>query len=180
MEQIKEFFNKFIEYFKDIPERYCSIAEITEETPVWQILLGGTRLGIGFRIILILVSLIAFVFVLKKIRKKQLHIDDALFWIISSCSLLLLSIFPQIAYFCTALLGMENPTNFVFLVVIFVILMKLFSLAIDLSVQKQRLNSLVQNLALANEEIRENKKKLSEKEAEKENNKTEKNEENKE
>ena len=97
------------------------------------------------------------------LRKKQLHIDDALFWIISSASLMLLSIFPQIAYFFTVLLGMSSPVNFVFLVVIFVILIKLFTLAIDLSVQKQRLNSLVQNLALANEEIRENKKKLKEK-----------------
>ena len=182
MEQIKAFFQNFVTYFKELPARYMDIAEIGPETSVWEIILGGTRLGIGFRIILIAVSLLAFVFVLKKIRKKQLHIDDALFWIISSFSLLLLSIFPQIAYFCTALLGMESPTNFVLLVVIFVILIKLFSLAIDLSVQKQRLNSLVQNLALANEEIRENKKKLKEKEAkdsEKETKTEEKSEDNK-
>lgn len=157
IEFAKDLFSRTVQYFADIPVRYAEIAAPED---------GDPRLGLGFRIILILVSLIAFAFVLKKIRKKQLHIDDALFWIISSFSLLVLSIFPQIAYFCTALLGMQSPTNFVFLVVIFVILIKLFSLAIDLSVQKQRLNSLVQNLALANEEIRENKKKLEDKEKE--------------
>ena len=154
MAKIIEFFKWFssetVKFFTDIPQRYSNMEQ-------------SHKLGYGFRAILILVSILAFVFVLRKIRKKQLHIDDALFWIISSASLMLLSIFPQIAYFFTVLLGMSSPVNFVFLVVIFVILIKLFTLAIDLSVQKQRLNSLVQNLALANEEIRENKKKLKEK-----------------
>ena len=103
------------------------------------------------RIALILVSFLVMVFVLKKIRKTQLHIDDAIYWIVASVLLLIISIFPQIAIWMSQLLGIESPANFVFLFMIFVILIKLFNLAIDVSIQKQRLNRLIQKLALLHE-----------------------------
>ncbi len=104
----------------------------------------------ALRVMLILISVLVVIFVLKKIRKAQLKIDDALYWIISSFLLLLLSIFPGIAIWASDLLGVFSPANFVFLVMIFVVLMKLFSVSVDLSVQKNRLNHLVQKLALLN------------------------------
>ena len=108
-------------------------------------------MSIVLRIALILVSFLVVVFVLKKIRKTQLHIDDAIYWIISAGLLLIISIFPQIAIWTSRLLGIESPANFVFLFMIFVILIKLFNLAIEVSIQKQRLNHLVQKLALLHE-----------------------------
>ena len=122
------------------------------------------HMSLPLRIVLILASVLVVVWVLSKIRKKQLHIDDSLYWIISSCLLLVVSIFPQIAFFFSEMLGIKDATNFVFLVVIFIVLIKLFKTAIDLSIQKQRLNTLVQTLALANEKIDANKKLLEEKE----------------
>lgn len=114
----------------------------------------------ALRVILVIVSFLLVILVLKKIRKKQLHIDDALYWMVSSFLLLIVSIFPQLAFWASAILQIKDPTNFVFLFVIFIVLVKLFKIAIDLSVQKQRLNRLVQNLALANEEIEQNKKNI--------------------
>lgn len=108
-------------------------------------------MNIVLRIALILVSFLVVVFVLKKIRKTQLHIDDAIYWIVAAVLLLIISIFPQIAIWTSHLLGIESPANFVFLFMIFVILIKLFNLAIEVSIQKQRLNRLVQKLALLHE-----------------------------
>ena len=105
-------------------------------------------MSIVLRIALIIVSLLVVIFVMKKIRKTQLHIDDAIYWIISAFLLLIISIFPQIAIWASELLGILSPANFVFLFMIFMILIKLFNLAIDLSIQKDRLNRLVQKLAL--------------------------------
>ena len=122
--------------------------------------------GLAIRIVLIVMSLLAGIMVLRKIRKKKLSIDDSLFWIILSICLLILSIFPQIAFFFAAVLGIHDPTNFVFIVIFLVVLGKLFSLAIEMSIQKQRLNMLVQKLALANEEIEANKKKIEQNEKE--------------
>ena len=115
-------------------------------------------MSIVLRIALIIVSFLVVVFVLRKIRKTQLDIDDAIYWIIASVLLLVLSIFPQLAIWASDLLGIESAANFVFLFMIFVVLVKLFNMAIDLSVQKQRLNRLIQRLALTDKEVEEEKK----------------------
>jgi hypothetical protein len=67
-----------------------------------------------------------------------------------------MSIFPQIVTFFTHLLGIASPVNFVFLFVIFLILIKLFKLAIDLSITKHRLNHLIQRIAIINHDVDEN------------------------
>ncbi len=114
----------------------------------------NSGMSVALRIVLILVSVLVVLFVLRKIRRAQLNIDDSVYWILFSGFLLLLSIFPQIAIWAAELLGVDSPANFVFLVMIFMVLMKLFYVSIDLSVQKHRLNHLVQNLALLNHEAK--------------------------
>ena len=109
------------------------------------------------RILLIIASLLVLVFVLKKIRKTQLYIDDAIYWIVFSFLLVIISIFPQIPVWASELLGIESPANFVFLFVLFVVLVKLFQISIDLSVQRHRLNRLVQKLGIMDAKQRENK-----------------------
>ncbi len=105
-------------------------------------------MSIALRVTLIVVSVLLVLFVLRKIRKSQLKIDDSIYWISFSLFLLVLSIFPQIAIWASAKLGIVSPANFVFLFMIFMLMIKLFYIAIDLSVQKNRLNHLVQKLAL--------------------------------
>ena len=100
------------------------------------------------RVLLIVVSAIVVFFVLRKIRRAQLNIDDSIFWILFSVILLVISIFPQIAIWVSEKVGIESPANFVFLFMIFMVLVKLFQLAIDLSVLKHRLNRLAQKVSL--------------------------------
>ncbi len=116
-----------------------------------------TGMSLVLRIALIIVSFLVVVFVLRKIRKSKLDIDDAIYWIIASVLLLILSIFPQLAIWASHLLGIESAANFVFLFMIFIVLIKLFNIAIDLSIQKQRLNRLIQKLALTSKEVDEQK-----------------------
>jgi hypothetical protein len=108
-------------------------------------------MSIVLRIALILVSFLTVIFTLKKIRKTQLDIDDAIYWIVASVILLIISIFPQLAIWASKLLGIESPANFVFLFVIFVILIRLFNLTIELSILRNRLNRLTQRLAITHE-----------------------------
>lgn len=108
------------------------------------------------RIVLIVASILVVLYTIRKIRKSQLNIDDSVFWIGFSLMLLIMSIFPQIVEFFTRLLGIASPVNFVFLFVIFLILIKLFKLAIDLSITKHRLNHLIQRIAILNHDVDEN------------------------
>lgn len=123
-------------------------------------------MSIVLRIALIVVSALVMYFVLKKIRKAQLEIDDSIYWIVFAVLLLVISIFPGIAVGASKLLGVRSPANFVFLVMIFLVLIKLFQISIDLSIQKHRLNHLVQKIALLNQE--HDKQKKSEEKSEEE------------
>ena len=103
---------------------------------------------LGLQIILIAASVIVTFYTISKIRRARLDIDDALFWILFSALLLVMSIFPIIPTFFADLIGIQSPVNFVFLFMIFIAFIKLFNVAVDLSVQKHRLNALVQRLAI--------------------------------
>ena len=110
------------------------------------------------RIVLILASAFLILYTIRKIRKAQLDIDDAIFWIAFPVLLLLLSVFPQIAFFAADLLGFESPANFIFVLVIALMLLKLFLVSVEVSVQKRRLSRLVQAHALAEKERADEKK----------------------
>lgn len=103
---------------------------------------------LALRIILILASVLVTFYALHKIRKAQLNIDDAFYWIFVSVILLVMSIFPAVPSHLATLVGIESPANFVFLVMIFLAFVKMFSLSIDFSIQKYRLNKLIQKIAL--------------------------------
>ncbi len=112
-------------------------------------------MSLTLRIFLIVSSVISVIYTLKKIRKTQMNIDDSLYWIIMSVLLLILSVFPQIAEWAAKLFGFVGTVNFVFFFMIFSVIVKLFQIAIDLSVTKHRLNSLVQKIAIYNKEIQD-------------------------
>lgn len=54
----------------------------------------------SLRVILFVASLCVFFFIMKKIKKAKLKIEYALFWIVSSILLLILSIFLKLHIFC--------------------------------------------------------------------------------
>ncbi|MGN0562373.1 MAG: DUF2304 domain-containing protein [Candidatus Fimenecus sp.] len=112
-------------------------------------------MSIVLRIALIVVCVIACMYVLRKIRRAQMEIDDAIYWIIVSIVLVIISIFPQIPDFFSDLLGIQSPSNFVFLSVIFVVIVKLFSLSLEVSALKQKLKSTIQNVAIREKELEE-------------------------
>lgn len=107
-------------------------------------------------------SVFTFAFVIKQIRKNKIEIGESLFWIIISIILIVISVFPQITGFFTKLLGIQSPSNFVFLVAIFIVMLKLFTLSIDVAKLKQKLKSLIENVALKEKELDEKIQQINE------------------
>jgi len=103
---------------------------------------------LALRIVLIAASVFVSIYALRKIRKAQLNIDDAFYWIFVSVILLVMSIFPAVPTYFSSLIGIESPANFVFLVMIFLAFVKIFDQSIEFSIQKYRLNKLIQKIAL--------------------------------
>ena len=108
------------------------------------------------RIVLIVISALVLLYTIRKIRKSQLNIDDSVYWIGFAVILLVMSIFPIIPTFFSELLGIASPVNFVYLLVIALIMFKLFQIAIELSITKRRLNHLIQRIAILNQDVDEN------------------------
>ena len=110
-----------------------------------------------FRAILISGSLLTMVFMLVRIRAAKVQIRDSVFWILFSAMLLLLSVFPGIPIVFSRWLGIESPTNFVFLVIIFVLIAHQFTLTVKLSRAEADLRILAQDIALAAKEKQKDK-----------------------
>ncbi len=117
-------------------------------------------MSITIRICLVLVSILVFVFMMRRIQKEKLLIADAVFWIIFSLCLLILSVFPQIVIFFADLLGFYSAANLVMVVGIFILLVKLFSMSLHISHTECQLRQTIEELAIAEKRIREMEGKL--------------------
>lgn len=103
---------------------------------------------------LIICALLMLVFVTRKVRKSQFDTADSLFWLFLSGYLLIVAIFPGIAYFFSNLLGIQSPSNFVFLAVIGLLMIREFTIQAQLSQLRRKTATLAQEIALRESETR--------------------------
>ena len=100
------------------------------------------------RVLLIVGSLLTLWFMLRRIRSSELQIEDSLFWIAFSGLLLVISVFPQIVFWASRMLGIQSPINMVFLLVIFVLVVRVFTLTTRISQLDESVKRLAEELAL--------------------------------
>ena len=105
----------------------------------------------GLIITLIVACAITAIFVLRKIKKSQFKIGDTLYWLFFSLFLLLMSIFPKAVFWISDLIGFESPSNFIFVIIIFLLLVKIFLLDARVSKNEDKLTKLSQRYAIDNE-----------------------------
>lgn len=108
-----------------------------------------------FRIILVIASLFTMWFMIRKIRQEKVQIEAAMFWVIMALILVVFSLFPDVADVCARLLGIYSTPNFLFLLMIFLLMVKVFSLTLQVSQLESRQKELVQKLALARKDQEE-------------------------
>ena len=114
--------------------------------------------------LLVVASILTVSWILRKIRKNKVKMEDAIFWIFFAGILLLLAIFPEISYELCRIFGIMSPSNLVFLVIIFLLVEKIFTLSIIVSQLEDKIGVLSAEIALRSKA--ENKKidKVDEKE----------------
>ena len=108
------------------------------------------------RVCLVLGSLITATYILRRVRLAKVQIEDTIFWLLFS-GILILAIFPGIAYWAAYLLGFQSPINFVYIVIIFLLLAKQFFMSIRLSQLDSKVRILTQRVALNEEKIESEK-----------------------
>lgn len=111
----------------------------------------------ALRILMILGAVFLMVFMIKKIRQAKVKIEYTVFWIIFSGILVLMGIFPQLFYWVSELLGFQAPINMIYLVIIFVLIVKLFLISVQIFQLENKVDSLTQQVAIDRKVDKEDK-----------------------
>ena len=102
----------------------------------------------AMRILLILGSVMTAVYVLRRVRNSRMRTGDSVFWLFFSLILVLLGIFPGIAIRFSEWIGVQSAANLVFLIVIFLLIIKLFLMDQRISKLDMQITRTVQTIAI--------------------------------
>lgn len=100
------------------------------------------------RILLILGSFVTLQFFIRGIRKNRLKIDHSIFWTVFGLVLLVLACVPNVFFWISRVLGFQSPSNLVYIIVVFLLVLKLFTTTVRLSKLSEQVASLTQELAI--------------------------------
>lgn len=112
------------------------------------------------RIALIATSLAFASVIVRLVKRKQLTMKYSFLWIILLFVILLCAILPIIPYRISDILGFETPANFIFLVAVFFLLAIALSLSIIVSKQQRKITTLIQEVAILENNSKTNFDKL--------------------
>lgn len=105
-------------------------------------------MSIYIRVLLLIGAVLMLAFMLKKIRQSKLKIEYIIFWLAFSTLLVFMGIFPQVVSWISKSLGFQAPINLVFLLIIFVLIIKLFFNTLQISALENKVDSLTQQIAI--------------------------------
>ena len=105
-------------------------------------------MSISLRVLLVLVSVFFLWYTTRKLKKAQVQIAEALFWIVLGVVLVVVAIFPNLIINLAERMGVQSAANFVFLIVIFLLLVRCFIMNLKLSQLDEKVRNLTEELAI--------------------------------
>ncbi|MDD6435230.1 MAG: DUF2304 domain-containing protein [Clostridiales bacterium] len=100
------------------------------------------------RTVLIIMSVLVLFVIIRRVRLSKARIEDSMFWVLFAMLLVVFSVFPKAASFISGIVGTMSTANFIYLLVIFLLIVKLFSMSMRLSQLETKLMELVQRIAI--------------------------------
>ncbi len=122
----------------------------------------------SLQLILLITTLSFLVYIINMVRNKKLKLRYILIWMLTAIGLLVITIFPNIIYMFSEFLHIVEPVNTLFLIIMFFLILIIFSLTKELSKHYVRIGTLIQELGLIKLEIEEMKKELAQQKKDKE------------
>ncbi len=107
------------------------------------------------RMAMLIAVALYFVLVLYLLKRRSLNLKYTLLWLLSGVMMLALAVFPQILNVFSDLLGIYEPTNALFSIICFCIIIILMSLTAIVSKLNEKSKRLIQTVALLERRIRE-------------------------
>lgn len=116
------------------------------------------------RIVLLLAAVITVVWILRKIYKCKVKLGDAIFWFCMAMILAVFGIVPEIAYKCATIIGIQAPVNFIFLFVLGLVIEKLFTLSLKVSMLEDKITVLSAEVAIRSVDVAKRIEEIQQKE----------------
>ncbi|MEQ3038637.1 DUF2304 domain-containing protein [Thomasclavelia ramosa] len=108
-------------------------------------------MSITLQVVLIIMTVLLFITLTRNVKKGKLRTDYALGWIVCSISLIIISIFPQIVYFCARIIGVMSASNMIFAIIIFLLIILVYMLFSKVSLLEEKQKDLIQELGILKE-----------------------------
>lgn len=107
------------------------------------------------RILLLIAVCIYFIMVFQLLKRRTLNLKYTMLWLASGFVMLILALFPQLLRSFTVLVGIYDPTNALFSVILFCIIIILMSITAIVSKLNEKNKALIQSIALLEKRLRE-------------------------
>ena len=123
---------------------------------------GDETMNFRLQLIVAAVIVLAMIYIINKIRKKQVELKYALTWFTVGIVYLLFDLIPQLQTWICELLGITVPQNMLIFLALGLILVILFGQTVIVSNQSNQIKRLIQEVGILNAEIDEVRKKEGE------------------
>jgi hypothetical protein len=105
------------------------------------------------QVIMITASLAFLIYIIFMVRKRRVELKYTLAWLFAGFFLLTSAVFPGLLGLISGLLNIVEPVNTLFLLVIFFLMLILFTLTIALSRSSSRVKTLTQEIGIIKLEL---------------------------
>lgn len=113
-------------------------------------------------ILILIGTFVSVIYILLRIHKLKIKMEDTVFWICFAVLIAVLGTIPEVASWMATLLGIQSPVNLVFLVIIGLLIEKLFTVSVTLSMLEEKVTILSAELAIRSRDAAEGRKELRE------------------
>lgn len=107
-------------------------------------------MSIELRIELIILAFVFFAIIVKCVNNRKLQLKYCFHWIFAAIVMVVIALFPEIVYKMTDFLGIETPSNLIFLVALVWLISMNLSLTIIVSKQSEKIKEIIQWVSINN------------------------------
>lgn len=95
-------------------------------------------MSIELRVELIALAFIFFIVIVKSVNKRKMQLKYCFHWLFAAAVMVIIALFPEIVYVLTEYLGIETPSNLIFLAALIWLISMNLSLTIIVSKQSEK------------------------------------------
>ena len=105
-------------------------------------------MSVTLRVTLIVGAFLFVLLVFSTVNRKKLQMGDSLLWLLVSVLLIIVAIFPQLCVWASQLIGIETPSNFIYLICIAALFALVFHLTVKQSSMERKTRRLIQTISI--------------------------------